>query len=63
MLTSSFTPCKEQQLLGSKPKSGLAVMIAIGEVKKPVKKAVGGAVPKKSDNLANIVDQWDETDD
>lgn len=28
---------------GGKPKSGLAVMIAIGEVKKPVKKAKGGA--------------------
>jgi len=28
---------------GGKPKSGLAVMIAIGETKKPVKKAVGGA--------------------
>lgn len=27
---------------GGKPKSGLAVMIAIGETKKPVKKAVGG---------------------
>lgn len=27
---------------GGKPKSGLAVMIAIGEAKKPVKKAVGG---------------------
>jgi hypothetical protein len=28
---------------GGKAKDGLAVMIAIGEAKKPVKKAVGGA--------------------
>jgi hypothetical protein len=61
-------PAPAEAIAGAPPKAAKKPKsVAVEEeAEEPVKreeKAVGGAVPKKSGNLANIVDQWDETDD